>query len=110
MERWVTTHLADTVRERAAADRLIAFKTPAGFMQEVLVPELATWLIMEDCRRDTADGEETGEARAREILQESGPVGDIVNRVVEGEPIERGRPLDVQMEWKNGDDDGGDEY
>ncbi|KAK7520204.1 RTC4-like domain-containing protein [Phyllosticta citriasiana] len=103
MEDWVTNNLADAIRERAGSDRLIGFKTVSGFVQEVLVPELATWLVMED-RRESEDGEETGEARAREILGESAAIGDRVHAVKENGPgVARNSIKEVKV-----DDDGED--
>ncbi|KAL1651242.1 hypothetical protein SLS58_000581 [Diplodia intermedia] len=73
MEAWVTRELADEIRESAGRDRLIGFKTVSGFIQEVLVPELAMRLVAEDL--------DVGEARAREVLRESGEIGELVNGV-----------------------------
>ncbi|OCL10668.1 hypothetical protein AOQ84DRAFT_275659, partial [Glonium stellatum] len=67
MER-VTARFAAELRRRAPADRLIAAGGVGQFVQEVLVPELVTLLIMEDM--------EVGEEQAREILRESGAIGD----------------------------------
>ncbi|KAF4538418.1 uncharacterized protein LTHEOB_10764 [Lasiodiplodia theobromae] len=77
MEEWVTNELAGEIRLQAGRDRLIGFKTVSGFIQEVLVPELAMRLVAEDL--------DVGEARAREVLRESGEIGELVNGVDEGE-------------------------
>ncbi|KAK8164195.1 RTC4-like domain-containing protein [Phyllosticta citrichinensis] len=102
MEEWLSTNMADAIRERAGSDKLIGFKTVSGFVQEVLVPELATWLVMEDMRQ-SEDGEETGEARAREILGESAAIGEIVNAIKEEEVASASMLKEIKV-----DDDGED--
>ncbi|KAK8181385.1 RTC4-like domain-containing protein [Phyllosticta citribraziliensis] len=102
MEEWLSTNMADAIRERAGSDKLIGFKTVSGFVQEVLVPELSTWLVMEDMRQ-SEDGEETGEARAREILGESAAIGEIVNAIKEEEVASASLLKEIKV-----DDDGED--
>lgn len=58
----------------------------SGFIQAVLVPELAVHLVKEDMK--------VSEAKAREILSESADVGDLLNPEIE-EKIER----TVEMEY-----------
>ncbi|OJD32838.1 uncharacterized protein BKCO1_35000111 [Diplodia corticola] len=82
MEGWVTRELADAIRQQAGRDRLIGFKTVSGFIQEVLVPELATRLVAEDL--------DVGEERAREVLRESGEIGELVNGVDDEDGEEEG--------------------
>lgn len=82
MEGWVAARLAEEIRQAAGVDRLIGYKTVSGFIQEVLVPEVAMRLVAEDL--------DVGEARAREVLGESGEIGELVNGVVEGDGEGRG--------------------
>lgn len=98
MEGWVTKELADEIRLQAGRDRLIGFKTVSGFIQEVLVPELAMRLVAEDL--------DVGEARAREVLRESGEIGELVNGVDEGE--DEGEKGADEASGCMRDEDGGD--
>lgn len=98
MEGWVTKELADEIRLQAGRDRLIGFKTVSGFIQEVLVPELAMRLVAEDL--------DVGEARAREVLRESGEIGELVNGVDEGE--DEGEKGADEASGCMKDEDGGD--
>ncbi|KKY26066.1 hypothetical protein UCDDS831_g01576 [Diplodia seriata] len=106
MEAWVTRELADEIRESAGRDRLIGFKTVSGFIQEVLVPELAMRLVAEDL--------DVGEARAREVLRESGEIGELVNGVDDDGEERKGGGAKVAKKPVGGaaaaadDEDGGD--
>jgi len=62
---------APVLRERAVEDRLIAARGHIMYLQSVLVPELAVRLIMGDMS--------VGEEEAREILEESVNVGELLN-------------------------------
>ncbi|KAL1637188.1 hypothetical protein SLS56_000847 [Neofusicoccum ribis] len=96
METWVTARLADEIRVAAGRDRLIGYKSVSGFIQEVLVPELAMRLVAEDL--------DVGEARAREVLAESGEIGELVNGVDEDEGGEKdGGGERVVVDDDNGD-------
>ncbi|GME22338.1 hypothetical protein GTA08_BOTSDO02659 [Neofusicoccum parvum] len=96
MEAWVTARLADEIREAAGRDRLIGYKSVSGFIQEVLVPELAMRLVAEDL--------DVGEARAREVLAESGEIGELVNGVDDDEGGEKdGGGERVVVDDDNGD-------
>ena len=55
----------------AASDRIIASCGTAGYIQTVLVPELAALLIQDDLKID--------ESEARKVLEESGEIGDLLN-------------------------------
>lgn len=73
---FMTAHILDVfaekIREVAKDDALFAEVGVPGFVQGVLVPELAVLLVREDYGG-------CDEARAKEILAESAEVGDIVN-------------------------------
>lgn len=93
MEGWVTREVAKEIREVEGSDRLIGFKSVSGFIQEVLVPEVAMRLVAQDL--------DVGVARAREVLRESGEIGEFVHGVEEEEGG-LGESADVEME-DNGD-------
>lgn len=59
------------LRERAPRDRLISARGYTGFVQSVLVPELATKLIQGDMS--------LGADEARKVMQDSRAVGEILN-------------------------------
>lgn len=86
----------------AARDPLVKRIGVAGYVQTVLVPELAVRLVVEDRRKDGVGllrlGEEEllgdEEAEARRILEESAEVGEKVNAEEEGE----GEVVDVERD------------
>ena len=102
MER-VTAAFAAELRQRAPSDKLIAAGGVGQFVQEVLVPELATLLVMEDMG--------VGEERAREILKESGAVGDLVHEE-DDDAVRRGSDgrvvVMVPEGWDGDEDENGD--
>ena len=55
----------------AASDRTIASCGTAGYIQTVLVPELAMLLIQDDLNID--------ESEAQKVLAESGEIGELLN-------------------------------
>jgi len=59
------------LRKRALEDSLIAARGHTTYLQAVLVPELAVRLIMEDMK--------IGEVKARDVLEESVWVGEVLN-------------------------------
>lgn len=59
------------LRKRSLQDRLVSARGYTGYLQSVLVPELAVQLIMEDMH--------LGEEEARKILVESSAVGELLN-------------------------------
>ncbi|EON62013.1 hypothetical protein W97_01232 [Coniosporium apollinis CBS 100218] len=67
----ITKTFSAAIRTRAGSDRLIASGGVSGYIQAVLVPELATRLVMDDMG--------VGEARAREVLAESIEIGELLN-------------------------------
>lgn len=62
------------LKKRAPIDRLIAARGPTAFVESVVVPEVTVLLIKEDMKVD--------EDAAREILQESREIGDLVNEEI----------------------------
>ncbi|KAF7551292.1 hypothetical protein G7046_g7757 [Stylonectria norvegica] len=62
------------LKERAVADRVIAGRGPAAFIQSVLVAELAVRLICEDM--------DVGVKKARDIMSESKALGEMVHEEV----------------------------
>ncbi|KAK8032786.1 hypothetical protein PG991_002184 [Apiospora marii] len=71
MTELIMHSFSDTVRKRAIEDPLVAARTYTGYVQSVLVPELAVRLIMEDMNVDEED--------ARKIMQESSGLGDVLH-------------------------------
>ncbi|KAI0596670.1 RTC4-like domain-containing protein [Biscogniauxia sp. FL1348] len=70
MTEYIMRTLSTVVRKRAIEDRLISARGYTGYVQAVLVPELAVRLIMEDMG--------VPEETAREILQDSIEVGELL--------------------------------
>ncbi|KAG9242982.1 RTC4-like domain-containing protein [Calycina marina] len=70
------------LKERAVQDRVIMARGPVSFAQTVLVPEVTTLLIMEDMK--------VNEEKARQILGESAPLGEILHE----------EALDVVKKWE----------
>ena len=62
--------LSTVVRKRAIEDRLVSARGYTGYVQTVLVPELAVRLIMEDMG--------VPEKTAREILRDSIEIGELL--------------------------------
>jgi hypothetical protein len=75
MTEHILGHFADELRDLAVSDSLIGASGitggVSGFVQAVLVPEVAVALVKEDMSVD--------EKRAREILKESLELGDLLN-------------------------------
>ncbi|OCK77699.1 hypothetical protein K432DRAFT_268623, partial [Lepidopterella palustris CBS 459.81] len=67
----ITKQFAPQIRRLAPTDPLIASGGVSNFVQAVLVPELASRLVGEDMG--------VGGERARELLGESGRIGNLVN-------------------------------
>lgn len=55
----------------AASDKLIALGDISGYVQAVLVPELAVLLVMDDMNVD--------QEKAREVLRDSIDIGNLLN-------------------------------
>ncbi|KAI1761847.1 hypothetical protein GGR53DRAFT_503947 [Hypoxylon sp. FL1150] len=70
MTEYIMRTLSSVVRKRAIEDRLVSARGYTGYVQIVLVPELAVRLIMEDMS--------VGEDDARKIMHESIEVGELL--------------------------------
>lgn len=70
----IINHLSDKLREQSSRDKLVAAAGVSGgvsgFVQAVLVPELAEQLVMEDLK--------VSSTRAREIITESAELGELL--------------------------------
>ncbi|KAK7191856.1 hypothetical protein DPSP01_007111 [Paraphaeosphaeria sporulosa] len=71
----ITSDLSDEIRQVAAKDPVVGRSGFAMFLQAVLVPECAVLLVMQDLAVGWED--------AREVVEESGGVGEKVNEEVE---------------------------
>ncbi|KAI1311395.1 RTC4-like domain-containing protein [Xylaria venustula] len=71
MTQFIMSTLSDVIRRRAVEDKLISARTYTGYVQTVLVPELTVRLIMEDMP--------VSEERAREVLEESVEIGELLH-------------------------------
>ncbi|KAI2602364.1 hypothetical protein GGR54DRAFT_624576 [Hypoxylon sp. NC1633] len=70
MTEYIMRTLSSVVRKRAVEERLVSARGYTGYVQAVLVPELAVRLIMEDM--------DVAEEDAREILQDSIEIGELL--------------------------------
>ncbi|KAI0535820.1 RTC4-like domain-containing protein [Xylaria digitata] len=70
MTQFIMRTLSDVIRRRAVEDKLISARSYTGYVQTVLVPELAVRLIMEDIS--------ITEESAREVLKESVEIGELL--------------------------------
>ncbi|KAI1469921.1 RTC4-like domain-containing protein [Daldinia caldariorum] len=70
MTEYIIRNLSSVVRKRAVEDRLVSARGYTGYVQAVLVPELAVRLIMEDMSVSEED--------ARSIMLESIEVGELL--------------------------------
>ncbi|KAI1486055.1 RTC4-like domain-containing protein [Biscogniauxia mediterranea] len=70
MTEYIMRTLSTVVRKRAIEDRLVSARGYTGYVQTVLVPELAVRLIMEDMG--------VPEKTAREILRDSIEIGELL--------------------------------
>jgi len=91
----IMSNFSSQIRRLAATDKLISSGGVSGYVQTVLVPELAVLLVKEDMRVD----DET----ARVILQESIQIGDLLNE--EEEEVIKGKVI-----GDDSDDDVNDVY
>ena len=67
----VMSRFARKLRRLAASDKLVSSGGVSGYVQAVLVPELAVLLIMDDMRVDAE--------KAREVMRESVDIGNLLN-------------------------------
>ncbi|KAI8959577.1 RTC4-like domain-containing protein [Daldinia sp. FL1419] len=70
MTEYIMRTLSSIVRKRAVEDRLVSARGYTGYVQTVLVPELAVRLIMEDM--------DVAEEDARNVMLESIEVGELL--------------------------------
>ncbi|KAI1372726.1 hypothetical protein F4677DRAFT_431925 [Hypoxylon crocopeplum] len=70
MTEYIMRTFSSVVRKRAVEDRLVSARGYTGYVQTVLVPELAVRLIMEDM--------DVTEEDARNIMQDSIEVGELL--------------------------------
>ena len=85
MSENIMDKFSSQLRRIAVTDRLVAARGVTGYIQIVLVPELAVRLICEDMN--------LGVEEARQVMRESVGLGDLLNEEVE----------DVVI-WKEGDE------
>ncbi|KAI1824484.1 RTC4-like domain-containing protein [Xylaria intraflava] len=71
MTEYIMRTLTSVIRRRAVEDKLISARSYTGYVQIVLVPELAVRLVMEDMS--------VSEERAREVLEESAEIGELLH-------------------------------
>ncbi|KAF2965162.1 hypothetical protein GQX73_g8431 [Xylaria multiplex] len=71
MTQFIMRTLSDVIRRRAVEDKLISARSYTGYVQTVLIPELAVRLIMEDMS--------INEESAREVLKESVEIGELLH-------------------------------
>ncbi|KAI9876567.1 MAG: hypothetical protein M1830_006199 [Pleopsidium flavum] len=94
----IISNFSSQIRRLAATDKLISSGGVSGYVQAVLVPELAVLLVKEDMQVD----DET----ARVILKESIKVGDLLNE--EEEEVIKGKVIGDDSD--DSDDDVNDGY
>lgn len=70
-EEMILSRFSGLIRQLAGRDPIMASRGVSEYVQGVLVPELATSLIMEDM---SVDSEE-----ARRIMRESAEMGELIN-------------------------------
>ncbi|KAI1431020.1 RTC4-like domain-containing protein [Xylaria sp. CBS 124048] len=70
MTEFIMRTLSSVIRRRAVEDKLISARSYTGYVQLVLVPELAVRLIMDDMS--------VSKERAREVLEESAEIGELL--------------------------------
>lgn len=71
MTDFIMRRLSSVIRKRAVEDRLISARSYTGYVQAVLVPELAVRLVVEDMG--------VGDKEARDILRDSIEVGELLH-------------------------------
>ncbi|KAL2685072.1 hypothetical protein Neosp_006167 [[Neocosmospora] mangrovei] len=74
MQDYLVEEFSELLMEKAVSDHVIAGRGSAAFIQSVLVAELAVQLIMEDM--------DVSAAEAREIMEESKAVGEMIHEEV----------------------------
>jgi hypothetical protein len=117
--------LSQKLREVSTTEKIYKALGVSGFVQAVIVPEIAWRLVREDMKlggsedvnggRWKGDGaeseaEEEGERRAKEILVDSWEVGELVNHEEESEVIMMNEDEDVEERTIINYDDDDDYY
>ncbi|KAH8676827.1 RTC4-like domain-containing protein [Tricladium varicosporioides] len=74
MSENIMNNFTPLLKKRAVKDKLVAARTVAGFVQSVCVQEVAALMIMEDMEVEAEE--------AREILESSAGVGELVNEEI----------------------------
>ena len=67
----IMTRFASKLRRLSTSDKLISSGGVSGYVQAVLVPELAVLLVMDDMSID--------QEKAREMIRDSAEIGNLVN-------------------------------
>jgi len=75
MMEGIASQLGLVIAECVERDPVVAFNGFATFIQSVLVPELTVWMVMDD--------KGVSEKKAKEVVRESGALGEVVNEEVE---------------------------
>lgn len=71
MADYIVERFSETLRKRTIEDHLISSRGYSGYVQAVLVPELAVHLIMDDMH--------ISESEARKVMLESSDLGELVH-------------------------------
>lgn len=71
MSQYIREEFEDSLREKAVSDRVISGRGPMAFVQTVLVAELAVRLIQDDM--------DVSAKEAREIMEESKALGELLH-------------------------------
>lgn len=100
MAEAITDKFSALLRKLAVEDKLISSRGSTVFVDQVLVPELAVRLVMEDMGLRTQE-------EAREVLANSAEVGDVLNEEV-GDVVEDDNAEDVIDDDIFDDDSGSD--
>jgi hypothetical protein len=85
---YISENLAHAIRVESKNDRAITVADVSTYIGYILVPEMATLLVMEDMNVD--------EEGARKIMEESNTLGDVVN----GDRWERPSATELQLKEK----------
>lgn len=86
----IMARFAPKLRRLAASDKLIASGGVSGYVQAVLVPELAVLLVMDDMNVDQDE--------AREILRGSIDLGNLLNEEEDELIIDNGEDMKVLLD------------
>ena len=107
IQNHVLTNFGDVLRDLVLKDDVAKILGDAGYVQCVVVPEVASWLVIEDFGFDEVSQERAIE-QARRILQESADVGGLLNPE-EAEHVDRNSDMDNLEEERGAEEDSEDE-